>query len=721
MIRVRACRALLLGLVASLLWGCTDRGPVKSRVKPPARIQGAAIPTAAEASPDASPGGIHPSTMTPAEQYGLARGILEKGDACAAATMLRTLTLAEVQDHLLKDLGAAELGCGRKEEALQCFLALSKMKDSRLGSFGENKAAELYASSDRCSAAIPLLEHLERTKEADPSDLLRLGRCLDSEKRGAEAAARFRDLAVRFPHRAEGDQALSVIGTGRLSVEERLERIGELLGHRRFDRAREEAEAFLETRHPAAIRYRGRWLFAEAVYKGRKDYGRAAEIYDALAKEQGPRRLEAQVLAARAMARAGRNADAIRRYRALARRSAGSPEGCEALLLAVRLELSDGDPKGAGEDAGRALRGACGSDEDRRSATWLAGFALYLAGKPDAAKKMIEKVEPSAGSRLERSQARYWSAVSLLASGRKEPGALELKQLAVKEPAGYYGALARIRLRILGEPLDPPAAPPSMEPGKEAKGDLCLGPWKVSERVRILSQAGLLEDAADEIWRARDEVEKDGREGRRMLAEALFDLKDYPDARKVAFPEIDAPEWPPTDKNLWAWLLVYPLAWESWIREAEEKHHVSRFLLYAVMARESGFEPGAVSRTGARGLYQIMPFLEERVAQELDLDYEPETGLSTHDNLLAGAFHLSELLARYNGDLVLTLAAYNAGAAAVDDWQKRFGKISADRFVELIPYQETRNYVRRVLTELAAYSLLYGKTDEERTIHINLL
>ncbi len=294
-----------------------------------------------------------------------------------------------------------------------------------------------------------------------------------------------------------------------------------------------------------------------------------------------------------------------------------------------------------------------------------------------------------------------------------------LADLAGREPAGYYGAVARGRLQALGETLPTLVAAPPLEPAG-AGADLCLGRGEVAERVRLLSEAGLVEDAADELWRARDQVQKGVKDGARLLAEALFDLQDYPDARRAALPLVNAPSWPPDPAQAWAWRLAYPLAWPSWIAEAEARHRVSRFLLYGVMARESGFEPGAVSRVGARGLYQIMPFLEERVAQELDLAYEPETGLSAHDNLLAGAFHLSELLERFDGDLVLAIAAYNAGAGAVEDWQKRFGKVSADRFVELIPFQETRNYVRRVLTEMAAYSLLYGKTDEERVIRIDV-
>lgn len=100
-------------------------------------------------------------------------------------------------------------------------------------------------------------------------------------------------------------------------------------------------------------------------------------------------------------------------------------------------------------------------------------------------------------------------------------------------------------------------------------------------------------------------------------------------------------------------------------------------LVAAVVAAESGFQPYAVSRVGAAGLMQLMPAVW--LAAGLQTPYEPAA------NLRAGSRHLAALLRRYGGDLALALAAYNAGAAAVE----RYGGVP--------PFAETRGYVRRVL------------------------
>ncbi|GEM_PF-1712635 len=100
-------------------------------------------------------------------------------------------------------------------------------------------------------------------------------------------------------------------------------------------------------------------------------------------------------------------------------------------------------------------------------------------------------------------------------------------------------------------------------------------------------------------------------------------------------------------------------------------------LVAAVVAAESAFQPYAVSRVGAAGLMQLMPAVW--LAAGLQTPYDPAS------NLTVGSRHLGELLTRFEGDLALALAAYNAGAAAV----ARYGGVP--------PFAETRSYVRRVL------------------------
>ncbi len=110
--------------------------------------------------------------------------------------------------------------------------------------------------------------------------------------------------------------------------------------------------------------------------------------------------------------------------------------------------------------------------------------------------------------------------------------------------------------------------------------------------------------------------------------------------------------------------------------EASQKYGVSYDLLTAMAQQESGFNPDAVSRTGAMGIMQIMP----ATASELELEHP----FDAYENIMAGADYIAQKLEQYNGNLDKALAAYNAGSSVVD------------MFDGVPPYEETQNYVKNV-------------------------
>jgi soluble lytic murein transglycosylase-like protein len=137
-------------------------------------------------------------------------------------------------------------------------------------------------------------------------------------------------------------------------------------------------------------------------------------------------------------------------------------------------------------------------------------------------------------------------------------------------------------------------------------------------------------------------------------------------------------------------------SWDGMIETAARQSAVDPKLVKSVMLVESDFDPTAVSRKGARGLMQLMP------------DTAAENGVrdvrDPAQNIAGGTRYLSHLLTAYSGDLVKTLAAYNAGEAAVD------------RYAGVPPYDETRLYVRKALAAYYGKSVLgggFGKTPEE--------
>jgi soluble lytic murein transglycosylase len=128
------------------------------------------------------------------------------------------------------------------------------------------------------------------------------------------------------------------------------------------------------------------------------------------------------------------------------------------------------------------------------------------------------------------------------------------------------------------------------------------------------------------------------------------------------------------------------------------------------MRQESGFRADAVSPVGARGLMQLMPNTAQRAAAQGALDTENPDLNDPRQNIELGAFYLGKLLSMLGGQIPLAVAAYNAGPAAVGRWLRSADELPLDLWIARIPYDETRFYVGRVLTNWLAYRSLASES-----------
>jgi soluble lytic murein transglycosylase len=139
-------------------------------------------------------------------------------------------------------------------------------------------------------------------------------------------------------------------------------------------------------------------------------------------------------------------------------------------------------------------------------------------------------------------------------------------------------------------------------------------------------------------------------------------------------------------------------------------------LVLAITRQESGFDKAAVSRSDARGLMQLKPSTARDVAKALGLPFSADRLLTDPTyNLTLGQGYLDKMLDSFGGSYMLATAAYNAGPRRVKEWLDAYGDprmIEPVDWIESIPFQETRNYVQRVLENLQVYRLRLG--DRER-------
>jgi soluble lytic murein transglycosylase len=157
------------------------------------------------------------------------------------------------------------------------------------------------------------------------------------------------------------------------------------------------------------------------------------------------------------------------------------------------------------------------------------------------------------------------------------------------------------------------------------------------------------------------------------------------------------------------WEATWPLAYRSLIERQAKANRLDPDLLQGLIWQESRFNPRARSSTGALGLTQLMPQTAREVAATLKLPAVGEqTLLDPAANIRLGAAYLSQLLKRFGGNTAFAVAAYNAGPAAVERWQKALPEADMDEWVEHISFEETRDYVKSVMGSYNAYKLLYA-------------
>jgi soluble lytic murein transglycosylase len=434
---------------------------------------------------------------------------------------------------------------------------------------------------------------------------------------------------------------------------------------------------------------RARRQRAHTLFRLRR-YPEAVEAYGAL-----PPAPEYLTERARAIARAGDPAAAARELEVIARNSKGRVSA-RALFLAGLLWEGEGRTKRARSLFERVIGTAAGTSY-ANIALWNFAWSAYREGRIDEARQSFERLLSRDGEGISALRARYW-----LARTREVQGDLTAEaafaEIAREFPLSYYGW--RARLRIDDRALPPRKSERLLDPGPETLG------FDRMARPRILLEAGLEAECRRELDglfpQATSLVD------RLALSDLYANSGDFHRSQRLIVEEFSSElARGPIPEQLEMWWYAWPTPFgEEMGRATGDGDWIEPGLVYALMREESGYRPTVVSTVGARGLLQIMPKTGERLAQEVALaDFDPEHLFAPPINIRLGAHYLRTLLIRFDGQLSAAIASYNAGPSAVERWIDP--ELEDDEWVESIPYDQTRAYVKRVLRSLYAYRVLY--------------
>jgi soluble lytic murein transglycosylase len=375
-----------------------------------------------------------------------------------------------------------------------------------------------------------------------------------------------------------------------------------------------------------------------------------------------------------------------------------------ALLATLPERYPDGDMKG--------------------EALWRLAWRAWLAKDYAGAVTWLDR-QNSAVPREENyyaeGQAHYWKGRALDQLGKPDEARAAYRLAVVEYPLSYYSLLALNRLRernadadVLKEIRTPPPGWQKGQPAfRFAPRDLYDAPGYL--RAVELLRLGLGAEAERELGRIGMRV-PDGRKkvtdpdaAERLWATALlYDrARRYDKSHWIArWSVLDYKDAWPTEANRARWDIAYPRAYWHLLEPAAAARGYPPELLIAFVREESAFNPILESFANAIGLTQMILPTANRFGKDLGFGISRETLRDPEKNVAVGSRWLAFLWEKFHQHPGLIVAAYNAGEGAAWRWLCERGSWAYDEFGEAIPFDETRNYTKRVLSSYHAYGYL---------------
>ena len=698
--------AALSSLAASAPWVQAQPEDAAEQALRDAVSRGAfgGAPSAAEALRRVSE--AHPGTTA----SGLAR--LAAGlylvDAGRSADALAHLThpdvaRTELTDHALSALARAQEALADFARAAQTYEQAAAAARGPVLCPALLRGAEAHVRAARPDRAIAALQRaLASCRGQEARVLLRLAQIheatkdpraaaalydrIDSEHAASpqarDAAARLRLLAPHLPGAAPGERA---------------ERdLKKALGVFEVDRHRE-ASVLLRglLKRPLSpddldlVRVRlGQSLIALRRYR---------EGHAELAAVRSGSRHEAE--AAFHLARdAGRRLERIDGYEKVASAYPGTPWGEEALLHLANHYQKDARHDEAAPHWRRLLAGYPQGRWAERAA-WRVGWADYRAARFEECAQVLERVARSRPQTNATSGFLYWAGRARAELGQADRARQLLEETVRRFKNAYHGIRAQEALAQ----LPPAGAAVSLPALVSLPRSVEAGP-PLAARIRQLVLLSLLDEAYAELTAmpSSSAVQAtiawiESRRGR---------LRPAITAMKRAHPEYVSEVGDRLPEEVWRTL--YPLEYGDVLQAKSVDEGLDPALVAAIICQESTFDADAVSRAGARGLMQVMGPTGRSLARSLGVRYRKASLHDPDTSLMLGTRYLRQMVDRFGGRVERALAAYNAGPHRVQRWTASNPDMSAEEFIESIPFTETRHYVMTVLTNQVHYRRIYS-------------
>jgi soluble lytic murein transglycosylase len=649
-----------------------------------------------------------------AKHLGDAFRAYDAGDLAAAKRALAKLGDAALanRDYALWLRGMIGLREGDAAVAKPAFEAIGKIAGSRFAPQVAWRLADVaWLRGDRDAAVKTYSRLLSVGNAEDAGDL---GTAMFRIAEVQHTADAYRKLVIAHPSHPlaeEAEQKMLALGGAPLGPADRVERAKQLTTAHLWDQAIVELALVPQTGIPEAVANQRDYWTGTTLYEMRRRYGDAGRLLLGVYAKLGDSAPEAMFHGARALSRADKDDDAIAWYHKVVAAYPGTAYAMEAQFLSGWLEFNRGHYK----EAIKPLEDCLAKYPHSKwvdDSLWFLGMSHYFLGQWDQARTRLAALAKLRGS-LEAGKGSYWLARIDQRLDHKDAAIAGYRETVTKYPFSWYALLSHARLAGLGVQLGPfgDADGKPRGPKLASTVDEALASDELITRADELSAAGLGVDAGQEL--ARNEKAFLSRHDRAAAFAMLLDRyrkagnynRPWMLAVSYSGTALDGP--PEEDAQRW-WENAYPRAYRDLVEKYQDLGDNPEGYLYSIMRKESGFDPHDLSYADAQGLLQMIPPTTQRVAKTLGIPYDAGKLYEPEFNVKTGSWYIGHLLTKFKKQIPLGAGSFNSGPRPVMKWIDTNGDKEIDELVELVPYTQTREYMKKVTENYARYRYLYA-------------
>ena len=360
----------------------------------------------------------------------------------------------------------------------------------------------------------------------------------------------------------------------------------------------------------------------------------------------------------------------------------------EIQWLRARIEEERGNFLKAIEWAELGAQGAKRKSPLKERFSWLLAWNHRKVRQFTKSNEILVSLRDEFPQNGDRTKYDYWRARNLRDLGEETHAKELFEKITSDDPIGFYGILSHRELQKPFTPLtnqDNLKALPPLESGDVFRWLITLNETSLAQRFLRSSNHGKGKDP-DQVMEA---LTTWARAGFFNNVFARLTMLSADERKKVLNEHPD---------------LVFPKNHLAIVIDSADRFGINPNLVYSIIRQESAFDSRARSPADAFGLMQLLPETAERVAREVQVPYQSAEDLyQPHTNIPLGTAYLKELWTQYQGQFILTVASYNASEDAVRAWMRTRFRSDPTEFIEDIPYEETRTYVKLIMRNLIFY------------------